>query len=389
MQDWVIRDAEVLTADGTFVRADVAVAGGRIAGDGGIGRVGAAPTGAAAGLRLLPGAIDVHGDAFERQLMPRPGVRIPHDVALAETDRQLAANGITTAYHGLTVSWEPGLRSLAEGEAFRAALAAARPHLAVEHRLQVRWETFALEAADAIAGWLGDEPAPALAFNDHTGPTMAKIAAGQHAKLGQWAERAGLGAADYVALAAAQWERRGEVDDAIGRMAAVARRHGATMLSHDDADRETRARFRGLGATVAEFPLDRRVAEDARTAGENVVLGAPNVVRGGSHTGALHAADAVADGLCTVLASDYYYPALGHAAARLAHERRVPLARAWALVSSHAADAMGLADRGRIEPGRRADLVLADWSDPAHPRIVATFVAGRPVHQARPLAAAA
>ncbi len=101
------------------------------------------------------------------------------------------------------------------------------------------------------------------------------------------------------------------------------------------------------------------------------------MVRGGSHTGAINAAEAVAAGICSVLASDYYYPSQLLAAFKLAADGRVHLATAWDLVSKNAAEAAGLTDRGVLEPGRRADIAVIDDRDPALPRVVAVFVGGR------------
>ena len=105
----------------------------------------------ARGLLVAPALVDIHGDAFERQVMPRPGVFFPLETAILDTDRQLAANGIATAYHALTLSWAPGLRSIERGRAFSDALIALAPRLTVENRLQLRWETFAFEAMDPVS----------------------------------------------------------------------------------------------------------------------------------------------------------------------------------------------------------------------------------------------
>ena len=108
------------------------------------------------------------------------------------------------------------------------------------------------------------------------------------------------------------------------------------------------------------------------------MFGAPNAARGGSHLGGSpSAADMVEAGLCDALASDYHYPAMLAAVARLVDERRAPLPRAWSLVSAGPARLMGLDDRGAIEPGHRADLVLVDWPDGGAPAIAATMVEGR------------
>jgi alpha-D-ribose 1-methylphosphonate 5-triphosphate diphosphatase len=140
-----------------------------------------------------------------------------------------------------------------------------------------------------------------------------------------------------------------------------------------------RAAFRGLGCTISEFPKTAETAADAHQHGEAVILGAPNVVRGGSHLDGVGAADMVERGLCDVLSSDYYYPALLQAALKLARDGKTDLGRAWALVSANPARACGLVDRGEFSPGRRADIVIVDDSNPQLPRVVTTFVAGRPV----------
>ena len=126
----------------------------------------------ARGAILAPALIDLHGDAFERQMMPRPGVFFPMETTVLETDRQLAANGIATAYHAVTLSFEPGLRSVPQGRALLQALIDLAPRLTVENRVQLRWETFAFEALELL-DWAMQWPlTPSLAFNDHLSMTM-------------------------------------------------------------------------------------------------------------------------------------------------------------------------------------------------------------------------
>uniref|UniRef100_UPI001F244FB6 amidohydrolase family protein n=1 Tax=Falsiroseomonas oryziterrae TaxID=2911368 RepID=UPI001F244FB6 len=149
---------------------------------------------------------------------------------------------------------------------------------------------------------------------------------------------------------------------------------GTPMLSHDDATTGQRAAFRALGVAICEFPMAEEVAAFARAAGEHVVMGAPNVVRGGSHLGWAAAAPLAERGLVTVLASDYVWPAMLEAAFVMAGRGVLDLPAAWALVSANPAEAAGLSDRGRILPGLRGDIVVVDPSARAP---VATFAAGR------------
>lgn len=355
---------------------------------------------------LAPAFVDIHGDAFERQLMPRPGVMVPVESALLETDRQLAGNGIATAYHALTLSWEPGLRSVDTGWQVVRALESLRPRLTAENRLQLRWETFCAEAEPLIAHVLAGADRPALAFNDHTTaallhpeiavhdrpfdhvadyPVTDLAAEGFLHKMGERAKRSHMTTGDFVALIARVWSRRSEVPAQIERIAALARGHRTPMLSHDDSQAETRAYYRTLGARVAEFPMHERVFLAAREAGDPIVLGAPNAMRGGSHLGSPGAAAMIARGLCDILASDYFYPAMLGAMVRLHADRIASLPDLWKLVSLNPARAMGLTDRGRIAPGQRADLLLLDWPEGRTPAPLRTWVAGRGGYSALPL----
>ena len=137
---------------------------------------------------------------------------------------------------------------------------------------------------------------------------------------------------------------------------------------------------KAMGVAIAEFPINEETAREAAGHGDAIVYGAPNVVRGGSHTGWTRASNMIAKGLCSVLASDYYYPAPLLAAFRLAADGVLPLAAAWQLISSAPARAAGLADRGLLAAGQRADIILVDDTVPLRPRIVAVVAAGRLVH---------
>ncbi|MEM9814418.1 MAG: alpha-D-ribose 1-methylphosphonate 5-triphosphate diphosphatase, partial [Pseudomonadota bacterium] len=304
--------ARVILAD-DVVETDVTIEDGRIASIGS----GSGEAIDARGMLLAPALVDVHGDAFERQVMPRPGVFFPLDAAILDTDRQLAANGIATAYHALTLSWEPGLRSVERGEAFVDALAALEPRLTVENRIQLRWETFAFEAVDLITRTLQGPLTPSLAFNDHTSMSMRdpdvpiqerlfehnpayRALSAEDPRLERPstsnAGRAGLTPASYREKMLGVWARRSEVPGRIAELAEKARAVSAPMLSHDDTQDETRAFYRAMGVTVSEFPMRVPVAAAARAAGDAIIFGAPNAVRGGSHIGSPSAGDMVEAG---------------------------------------------------------------------------------------------
>ena len=382
-----IANTTVTVADGVIVEIGGQVLGSEISAHGKI---------------LAPAIIDVHGDAFERQLMPRPGVYFPIEVALIDTDRQLAANGITTAYHAITLGWEPGLRNVARGRELIQSIQDLGLRLTVENRVQLRWETFAFEALDVIESTLKGPLLPSVAFNDHTSMTMRaydvpvqervfelspdfSIASLEDDRIKQRtlskAQRAGLSQEDYIAMLGKIWDRRSDVPDKISEVASMASTVGAPMLSHDDTRADTRTYFRNLGASVSEFPMVMEAVEAARKHEDLIILGAPNAARGGSHIGSVGAADLIEAGLCDALASDYFYPAMLAAIDRLDREKRADRVTLWSLLSSGPARAMRLNDRGSITIGSRADLVLVDWTKGQAPVIEGTWIAGRAAYR--------
>ncbi len=372
----VVQGGTVLCADGELREADVIISKGVI--------VEVSPKANTVGCHIvdashclvLPGIVDIHGDAFERNIMPRPGTMFPVDMAMLDTDRQLVANGITTACHGVSISWEPGLRNLAEAKRIVAALDRLDHDLLCDNRVHIRWETFALEAAPGVVELFRRDKKPILAFNDHTSSVLK--AGRQSAKMRTAAARAMIDEGAYVQLLDERKERDDEVQSAIEVLAAIAKASGIAMLSHDDANIATRQSYRNLGALIAEFPLTREVAEDASAHDEHIILGAPNVVRGGSHTGAISAVEAIVRGQCNILASDYYYPAPMHAAFQLAASGVLSLPLAWNLVSLSPARAIGLEDRGALASGKRADIVIVPQTSQ---RAVITLVCGKIVYQ--------
>jgi len=330
----------------------------------------------AQGLYVLPGIVDLHGDAFERQLMPRPGVHFDMQLALAETDRQLVANGITTAYHGVTYSWEPGLRGRDAMLQMLAALEDARPYLACNTKLHLRQETYNLDGEQEVLSWLSKGKVALLAFNDHLPDILRKLA--QPHEVMNILQRTGLSAQDLHALASRVAARKDEVKDSIRRLAAAAVSAGVAQASHDDPSPDVRLWYQDLGCGISEFPKTKPTAALARELGNHVVFGSPNVVRGGSHQkNAVAAAHMVSEELCTVLTSDYYYPAMLPAAFRLANEGLCSFAQAWAMISSNPADAANLKDRGRLRAGLRADITLVKAVPGRTAHAVTSIVGGR------------
>jgi len=329
-------------------------------------------------LLVLPGIVDLHGDAFERQMMPRPKVDFPIDVALIDSDRQAIANGITTVFHATTWSWEPGLRCGDNAQRLLEAIESLRPQLAADTYFHLRHETYNLDAEETISEWLAQGRIDLFAFNDHTENTVTLL--NKPNKRKSMVERTGLSDEAFDALVQRVLSRADEVPGSMARLAGIAREADVRMLSHDDNSPAMRQSFRAQGVRIAEFPINEETAREAAAGGDAIVYGAPNVVRGGSHTGWTKASDMIAKGLCSVLASDYYYPAPLLAAFRLAADEVLPLGKAWDLISGAPARAAGLVDRGQLAKGQRADILLVDDTLPLRPRIVAVIANGRLVH---------
>jgi alpha-D-ribose 1-methylphosphonate 5-triphosphate diphosphatase len=361
--------ADVLTDSG-FERRPLGIAAGRILDEHGL------PGVDLAGFWVLPGIIDLHGDGFERQVYPRPSAPFPLPAALAATDREAAAHGVTTAYLAQSWSWEGGMRGPDRAEALMAAVQAHRDRALTDLRVQVRAETHMVDAVPRLIAAVERYGVDYVIFNDHLDEGF-QMQRSNPDGFSFWARKAGLTEAELAARMEAARRQAKAVPRALCDLAAAFDRLGITYGSHDDPDAETREVYRMIGARVAEFPTSFRAAAAARAGGDPVLMGAPNVVRGGSQAGNVAAVDMIRQGLCDALVSDYHIPALALAVWRLVDDAVLPLEKAWALVSSGPARVLGLADRGHLAPGARADLVIVEQDTR---EIAATVSGGRLSH---------
>jgi alpha-D-ribose 1-methylphosphonate 5-triphosphate diphosphatase len=325
------------------------------------------------GFHILPGIIDLHGDGFEHHMAPRPTAPFPMPAGLASFDREAASHGLTTAYMAQGWSWEGGHRSPDHCEALLTALAAYRPQAMTDLRVQIRAETHLVSQTQRLIEVTRRHEVDYVIFNDHLeeGSQMLRSAPSsfQH-----WAGKLGKTAKDLASAIKQAQAVRGDVARSLCQLAAAFDQMGVTYGSHDDPDGETRERFRMLGANVAEFPLTRPAAAAAHAMFSPVIMGAPNVVRGKSQAGNASATDLIEAGFCDALVSDYHVPALPLAAWALVDRGILSLAKAWALISTNPAQILRKSDRGRLQPGLRADLVVVDA---ASRQIGATICGGR------------
>ena len=342
-------------------------------------REGGAPRPAldARGMTLLPGLVDMHGDMIERELEPRPGTRFESALALIELDKRLAACGVTTAYASLSFADGLGLRSDARAQKIISALRDARPHLLIDHRVHARYEVSNTEGQPQVLEMLRTGTLDLISLMDHT-PGQ-----GQYRDMEAYVQYTArwLGKDERLIrqLAHERMEAGSAQVWAYGaELGAAARHQGVAVASHDDDTPEKVALVQGMGASISEFPVTLEAAQAAAGLGMSVFMGAPNALRGGSHGGNLSALEALEAGVLHGLAADYSPMSLLQAIWRIASEERVTWPQAAALISTAPARATGLTDRGSLEVGKRADLVLVE--DGWRPRVRLTLVGGRIVY---------
>jgi alpha-D-ribose 1-methylphosphonate 5-triphosphate diphosphatase len=334
------------------------------------------------GAFCLPGLIDSHCDALEREVSPRPTVSFDLDFALRSLEARFLGAGITTACHGVSFAGEGDrMRSAEMGAHLVDAIAARRAAGArIDHRVLFRVPARSAGSVDRAVECLhGGQPAgdvPLMSFEDHT-PGQGQYRDLEMYKAAIPAEqRAGMGDLDAeIGRRMAEAEAMLPTREAnLTRIRDLAACGSARVLAHDCVGSDEVAQARRWGAAVAEFPVTVEAARAARDQQMPVVAGAPNVLLGGSHSGNASAEELIALDYCTAMASDYAPSTLLAAAFDLAHRNVVSLPAAVALITAGPAEAVGLRDHGRLAAGQVADLALVR-QDGRWPTVVCVLAA--------------
>lgn len=362
---WV-PDATVLIEDGAFV--------GVYSGE--------KPSGFVAmdvsGLQMLPGMIDIHGDAFERMICPRPSIHLSVEMAIAENDRALLAAGITTFYYSITDSFEPGLRSRDTARALIQAILSEQSGLQVDSRIHIRHEQGNTDNHDELCDWLETGKIHLLSLNNHLPPAMDHQSITRYTR--NLRQRLKLSEADILALLEKACAQQEVGLQQFEELVEKAHQGGVPVASHDDDSPEKVALSRSRQVAIAEFPASISLAAQSRAYGAMVLMGAPNLVRGGSHVGYMSVVDAAQAGVLDCLCSDYHYPSLFHAPFKMADLGLMSFKAAWNLVSTYPAKAVGLgAVKGAIAPGLEADFLLVQPGNSLPSAIAAVYVKGQEV----------
>jgi len=357
--DTVIGNARIALADRVIDHGWVALADGRIAEIG----EGAAPAGSAdaAGDLVMPGLVELHTDHLEAHYVPRPKVFWNPIAAVVSYDGQLATCGITTVLDSLRVWREDGAEEV-DGRAgiLAAAIAAARESniLRADHFLHLRCEVPMPDVVEEAKELVDRPDVRLMSLMDHT-PGQRQFR--DEVKLRDYYRGKSGGMTD--AQLDVLFKRRFDYQQAYAAqnmraIVALAHQHEVPLASHDDTTEENVADAIRDRVSVAEFPTTMEAARGLHEAGIGILMGAPNVVRGGSHSGNIAAVDLAREGLLDILSSDYVPSSLLMGALQLPRQvSSIDLAAAILTVTKTPAEAVGLNDRGEIAVGKRADLI--------------------------------
>jgi alpha-D-ribose 1-methylphosphonate 5-triphosphate diphosphatase len=331
------------------------------------------------GLVVIPGLIDLHGDMLEREIEPRPTSRFPLEMALDEIDKRHVASGITTAYVALSFAdfaeRDDDLRLNARMIEVVEAVVARRASLSCDTRVHARFEIMNPEAAPLLETMIAKKQVEMVSLMDHTpGQGQFRDLENYVLYMMKWLKVGRDAAQKELERQLAQpktWE-------SVQEICRLAKAHELPIASHDDDTEAKVSLMQELGVTISEFPVSLEAARAAKTHRMHTLMGAPNALRGRSHSGNLSAVDALRCEQLDALASDYYPAAMLHAAFELARKGLAPLHETIKLVSYHPALAAMLTNKGSLTIGKDADMVVVQSAKV--PKVVATFRAGRMVY---------
>lgn len=387
----LIQNGKVVRKD-SIVQASVTVEDGRIAGvlesDQEVmewlhNRQGKTIVHDAGGRFVLPGLIDIHCDAIEKEAQPRPNTLFPLQLALLEFERKLPVHGITTMYHSLSLGVGLSLR----GEHLLTEMVELinrynEKRAMIRNRIHLRFEVSHHSGLPIIERYMVEGKIHYLSFMDHS-PGQ-----GQYRKPGSFEryvmKNQGVTLDEVRDIVDDLLKRQQEVDwDRLKKLGKLAAKHGIAVASHDDDTREKVDTARDYSISISEFPITLDVARYAAAQGLDVCVGAPNVVRGGSHDKNLRAADAIAEGAASILCSDYHPSSMLAAIFMLADEGITDLPGAVRMATLNPARALGAAETiGSIDAGKAADLIIVDRYE-GLPWVTDTFVDGVHVFSAK------
>ena len=343
------------------------------------------------GRYIMPGIIDVHSDKIEQYIQPRPTSQVDFEFGLKACERDLLGTGITTMYHSISLFGDEffgssPLRTKENVQKLADLITGihSRNHL-IHHRFHLRIEIDNPEAYDIVCDLLAQDKVHQISFMNHT-PGQ-----GQYRSIEAYQDAVSKynGSLDGKDINTMSVEELFEYHEnkpkftfhQMEELTRLAHAKGIPVASHDDDTTEKLEENLKIGVDISEFPISIGTARAAKSMGFYTVVGAPNILRGSSHSGNMSAAEAILDGCADVLCSDYYPAAILHSVFLMHTTHSVPLHQMVNMVTLNPAKAMKIdRDYGSIEADKKADLLIVDVLD-GYPVITHAFVDGRTTYR--------
>ncbi|MCZ8534744.1 phosphonate metabolism protein PhnM [Psychrobacillus psychrodurans] len=330
---------------------------------------------------ISPGFIDIHSDYIETIASPRPTSMMDFNISLREAEKILISHGITTMFHSLSfyredVFTHKPMRNPNNIQRMVDAIDATHKELhLIRHRMHARFEIDNVDEIDTLVKNIEDGKVHLLSFMDHT-PGQ-----GQYRNLEVYRETLkgyrDISDDDVNVLIAERQSTEFLTSEKIKEVADIAISKGIAIASHDDDEIQKLELVKSFGTTISEFPITLEVAKKAKEIGLHTIVGAPNVLLGGSHSGNLSAAEAVANDCVDILCSDYYPAALLHAIFDLHEKHGNDLHKMFMMVSLNPAKAVKMDDElGSIKPGKKADILVIERMEDGYSMLTTTMVNG-------------
>lgn len=304
---------------------------------------------------VLPGIIDIHGDSFERCITPRPGVHFPLKSAIVENDNYLLTAGITTFFYSITDSFEGGLRSRENAKEMIEFITTNK--LRCNSLIHIRHEVANTKDFEELLQWIEDGKIDLLSINDHL-PRLEDKKRLQRYKNGI-KRRMVMSEEEIEKFISSLQDERIVGEKQIDKLVSYAKKYNIPLASHDDDSEEKVNTAIQRGVKIAEFPMDEACTKTHKQHRIFTLFGAPNLIRGGSHVGALGAYEATKAGLLDILCSDYHYPSLFLSPFKIESLGLESLEEAWKRVSLYPAKAVNIHNKtGSIKDGKNADFIV-------------------------------
>ena len=337
------------------------------------------------GLYIIPGLIDIHSDMVETIIVPRKGLVFGNEIALHEADRQLIGHGITTIYHSIsiansTICNRERTLSVPQMISIGDAINKYGSHMLIHHRFHARLELNTIEAYESILHRIKSNQIHELSLMDHT-PGQGQYASLDTFKVEIRKQYGDISESQMLSIIKECQAKPLLTSSQISELLYNANSMGIPIALHDLETNEQLLFMKEYGIHIAEFPLSTGISARAAANGFFNVVGAPNILRNGSHNMNASATELLKKGLAKIICSDYYSPALLPAIFMLPQVSQITLPEAISFATYYPAQAVGIDNNyGSIVPGKNADIIVVDAKKTV-PKVLMAFVDGEKKYQ--------